>query len=85
MNIRGGGGGGGGGGLQGSEYWWGGGHFVGCKLIAAPAPNQCQIFTSLILKTDNISSLRILLKSIFLEIHVSSNKIKGTFIKLVYL
>ena len=57
--------------------------FAGCKLIGAPAPNQCQIITFLTLKTDNIAKLRIELKSICSEI--SSNKIKGTYIKLVLL
>ena len=38
--------------------------FAGCKLIGAPAPNQCQIITFLTLKTDNIANLRIELKSI---------------------
>ena len=51
-------------------------------LIGAPAPNQCQIITFLILKTDNTAKLRIELKSILLEI--PSNKIKGTYIKLVH-
>ena len=51
-------------------------------LIGAPAPNQCQIFTFLILKTDSTAKLRIELKSILLEI--PSNKIKGTYIKLVH-
>ena len=57
--------------------------FAGCKLIGAPAHNQCQIVTFFTLKTDNIAKLRIELKSILLEI--PSNKIKGTYIKLVYL
>ena len=57
--------------------------FAGCKLIGALAPNQRQIITFLTLKTDNIAKLRIELKSIFLEI--PSNKIKGTYIKLVHL
>ena len=77
MNI-----GGGGGGVQGSEYWGGQGGggklFAGCKLIRAPAPDQCQIIIFLTLKTDNIAKLRIELKSILLEI--PSNKIKGTYI-----
>ena len=57
--------------------------FAGCKLIGAPAPNQCQIITFLTLKTDNIAKkkIRIDLKSILLEI--SSNKMKGTYMKLV--
>ena len=38
--------------------------FAGCKLIGAPAPNQCQIITFLTLKTDYIAKLRIELKSI---------------------
>ena len=59
----------GGGGGQG-----GGKLFAGCKLIGAPAPNQCQIITFLTLKTDNIANLRIKLKSILLEIPL--NKIK---------
>ena len=46
--------------------------FAGCKLIRAPAPNQCQIITFLTLKTENIAKLRIELKSILLEI--PSNK-----------
>ena len=57
--------------------------FAGCKLIGAPAPNQCQMITFLDLKTDNMEKLRIELKSILLEI--PSNKIKGTYIKLVLL
>ena len=89
MNIRGGGGGGGGGGGkggQGSEYWGGKGDklFASCKLIRAPAPNQGQIITFLALKTDTIAKLRIELKSILLK-KKPSNKIKGTFNKLVYL
>ena len=57
--------------------------FAGCKLIGAPAPNQCQIITFLSLNSDHIAKLRIELKSILLE--VPSNKIKGTYIKLVLL
>ena len=83
-----------GGGGQGSEYWVGGGSrgegqggggklFAGCKLIGAPAPNQCQIITFLTLKTDDIAKLRIELKSILFEI--PSNKIKDAYIKLVHL
>ena len=75
---------------EGSECWGcggggqGGGQlFAGCKLIGTPAPNQCQIITFFILKTDNIAKLRLELKSILLEI--PSNKIKGTYMKLVYL
>ena len=72
---------------QGSEYWGpsgGGGElFAGCKLIGAPTCNQCQIITFLTLETDNIEKLRIELKSLLLEI--PSNKIKGTFIKLINL
>ena len=56
--------------------------FAGCKLIGAPARNQCQIITFLILKTDDIAKLRTELKSILLEI--PSNKRKGTYIKLVH-
>ena len=41
---------------------------AGCKLIGAPAPSQCQIITFLTLKTDNIAKLRIIFKSILLEI-----------------
>ena len=80
-----------GGGGGGGRWWAGGGArgggklFAGCKLIGAPAPNQCQIITFLKLKTDDIheAKLRIVLKSILLEI--PSNKIKGTYIKLVHL
>ena len=50
--------------------------------MGAPAPNQCQIITFLILKTDDIAKLRAELKSILLEI--PSNKLKGTYIKLVH-
>ena len=57
--------------------------FAGCKLIGAPAPNQCQIIAFLTLKTDNIAKLRIEIKSILLEI--PSNKVKGTYVKLVHL
>ena len=57
----------------------GGKRFAGCKLIGA---NQCQITTFLTPKTDNLSNLRIESKSIRLEI--PSNKIKGTYIKLVH-
>ena len=64
---------------QGSKHWGGGGQggqlFAGCKLIGAPAPNQCQIITFFTLKTNYITTLRIELKSILLEI--PSNKIKG--------
>ena len=52
---------------QGSEYRAPKGKdklFAGCKLVGVPAPNQCQIITFLKLKTDNISKLRIELKSI---------------------
>ena len=41
---------------------------AGCKLIGAPDPSQCQIITFLTLKTDNIAKLRIIFKSILLEI-----------------
>ena len=47
---------------------------AGCKLTGAPAPNQCQTITFLTLKTDNIAKLKIALKSILSEIHVTSNK-----------
>ena len=61
-----------GGGGQGSEYWEEGGGegklFAGCKLVAAPANNQCQINIFHTLKTDNIAKLRIELKSILFEI-----------------
>ena len=74
-------GGGGGGGQRGGGKGGGGGKvFPGFKLIGAPAPNQCQIITFLILKYDNIAKLRIELKSILLE--KPSNKIKGTYIKV---
>ena len=56
--------------------------FAGCKLIGAPAPNHYQLITFLIMKIVNIAKLRIELKSILLEI--PSNKIKGTYIKLVH-
>ena len=62
---------------------WGGSNFAGCKLIGAPAPNQCQIIIYLTLKTDNIAKLILELKSILLKIPL--NKIKGTYIKLVHL
>ena len=65
--------GGGRGGGQGSEY-------LG-TLIGAPNPSQCQIFTFLTLKTDNNVIFDIELKRLLLEI--SSNKIKGTYIKLL--
>ena len=55
--------------------------FASCKLIGVPAPNQCQTITFLTLQTDHIAKFRIELKSILLEI--TSNKIKGTYIKLV--
>ena len=61
----------------------GGGKLFAGKLVGAPAQNQCQIITFLTLKTDNRAKFRIELKSILLEI--PSNKIKGTFIKLVLL
>ena len=63
------GGGGGGGGRGGGQL------FAGCKLIGAPAPNQCQIIAFFTLKTNYITTLRIELKSIILEI--PSTKIKG--------
>ena len=69
--------GGGGGGWQSGATL-----FAGCKIIRAPAPNQCQRITFLILKTDDIAKLRTELKSILLEI--PSNKLKGTYIKLVH-
>ena len=73
-----------GGGGQGSEYWGanGGKLFAGCKMIGAPAPNQCRIITFLILKTDDVAKLGTELKSTLLEI--PSNKLKGTYIKLVH-
>ena len=68
----------GGGGARGDKL------FAGCKLIGAPAPNHCQIIAFLTLKTDNIAKLKIeIIKSILLEI--PSNKIKGTYVKLVHL
>ena len=70
-----GGGGGGGGGGRGSKLF----------AVRAPSPNQCQIITFLVPKTDDIEKLKIDLKSLLLEIHVSSNKIKGTYIKMVHL
>ena len=75
----------GGRGGQGSESWGarGGKLFDGCKLIGAPAPNQYQIITCLTLKIDNIAKIRIELKSKLSEI--LSNKITGTYIKLVHL
>ena len=57
--------------------------FAGCKLIGAPAPNQCQTITFFTLKTDNTAKLRIELNSVPLEI--TSNKIQGTYITLVFL
>ena len=72
-----GGGGGGGGVASGAKP------VAGCKLIGAPAPNQCKIIIFITLKTDNIAKLRIELKSIVLEI--PSNKIKGTNIKSIHL
>ena len=54
----------------------GGKLFAGCKLIGA-----LQVITFPTLKTDHMAKLRIELKSILLEI--PSNKIKGTYIKLV--
>ena len=56
--------------------------FASCKLIGAPAPNQCQIITFPTLQTDDILTLRMKLEMIILEIR--SNKIKGTYIKLVH-
>ena len=72
--------GGGGGKVQNiaGRQWGGGGLLAGCKLIGAPAPNQCQIIRFLTLQTDNIAKFRLELKSILLE--VPSNKIKGTHI-----
>ena len=43
---------------QDSELGGGGGKlFASCKLIGAPAPNQCQIITFFTLKIDNITKL----------------------------
>ena len=53
----------------------GGKLFAGCKLIGAPAPNQCQIMTFVTLKTDNIAKLRIVMKSILLEIPSNESNI----------
>ena len=53
--------------------------FAVCILIGVPAP----ISANLTLKTYNIAKLRIELIGILLEI--PSNKIKGTYIKLVHL
>ena len=80
-------GGGGGGGGEGIRILGWGQLFAGYKLIeerTAPTPptTQCQIITFLILKNDNIAKLRKELKSILLAI---SNKIKGTYSKLVHL
>ena len=76
-------GGGGGGKVQNIGDWGGGSKlYDGCKLIGAPVLNQYQIITLLILKTDDIAKLRTEVKSILLEI--PSNKIKGTYIKLVH-
>ena len=90
LNIVWWGGGGGGGGKVQNMGGGGGGKergeaklFGGFKLIGAPAPNQRKIITFLTLKTDNIAKLRMKLKSILLEI--PSNKIKGTYIKLIHL
>ena len=73
------------GGGQGSKYWGGGARgdqfFAGCKLIGAPAPNQCQIMTFFTLKTNYIKQLRVELKSILLEI--PSNKINGISLSLL--
>ena len=77
---------GGGGGKVENMGGWGGGKgavFARCNLIGAPTPNQCQTITFLTLKTGNIAFLRKELKSILLKI--PSNKIKGTYIKLVHL
>ena len=52
--------------------------FAGCKLIGEPPPPISATSNS-----DSIAKLRIVLKSILLEI--PSNKIKGTYIKLVHL
>ena len=38
---------------------------AGCKLIGAPAPDQCQIITFFSLKTDNMAKLRKELKVYF--------------------
>ena len=76
------GGGGGGEGARFQNIGWGSKLYDGYKLIGAPVPNQYQIITLLILKTDDIAKLRTELKSILLEI--PSNKIKGTYIKLVH-
>ena len=62
----------------------GGKLFAGCKLIGVPAPNQCQIIAFFILKTDNMAKLRKEIKSIR-GLEIPSNKIKGTYIKLVHL
>ena len=59
----------------------GGKLFAGCKLIGAPAP--ISVPNNYIFHIDNIAKLRTELKSIRLEI--PSNKIKGTYIKLVLL
>ena len=72
QNIGGGGWGGQGGGKL----------FAGSKLIGVPAPNQCLIITFHTLRTDNVAKLRIELKGMLLQI--PSNKIKGTYIKLVH-
>ena len=51
-----------------------GGLSAGCTLTGAPAPNQYQTITFLTLKTDNKAKLKIELKSILSEIHVTSNE-----------
>ena len=39
--------------------------FAFCKLIGAPAPNQCQFIAFLTLKTDDLTKFRIELKVYF--------------------
>ena len=62
----------------------GGGGGARFRILGGGA-NQCQVIEFLTLKANNIAKLRIEMKSILLEIHAHSYKIKGTYTKLVLL
>ena len=57
--------------------------FAGCKLIGAPLSQSVPNYYISHWKTDDIAKLRIEWKSILSKI--PSNKIKGTYLKLVHM
>ena len=63
----------------------GGGRGEGARFRILGGTNRCQVIEFLTLKANNIAKLGIEMKSILLEIHAHSYKIKGTYTKLVLL